>query len=997
LTLRLGPERVKRVLGEAFAGIRTLILEQGGTIEKYVGDTIFAIFGAPVAHADDQERALRAANACAGWVAQREPPALPLAVRVGVETGQALVDLDAVDGERQQMVVGNCVNVASRLQQQAQPGEVLVGPDCHDATADIAEFEGLGPYELKGIGSMQVWKLVRVAAGVRQGPLLPFFGRLEELTQLRSAYARARSGRATLVLVIGPPGQGKTRLAQELVEQVRGEANILQARCRPGGETGTFTPLKQLLAGDLPDATAEEVTARVQMLLHEPEENSPVASALCHCAGLRVDQRLLGLRPVEREQELASAWRRYLTALGEERPLLVWIEDVHWAEPQLVRLLDRLALGAGMRLLLMATGRPEFVGAAVLRPGEDRIFFELGRLDAESARALARSAGAQDERTIERAQGHPLFIIELARTRTRLMDLPITVQAAIAARLDELPPFERDLLQRAAVVGDTFTIGDAALLTARHPAEVAGSLARLAHLRYLYPVDHDYRFHHVLVRDVAYGRLSTEQRMRLHARYAQEGVPAEDAEALAHHLWEARRPPDAAWVWEAPEREALRREALQAHLAAGRRLSDRFELERALEVYDRAVALAEGNPLEIGEIETAVGFAYVGDARGDEAWEHRLRAIAAYRRAGSDPPATLYADMLQTPTRNFGYFRTVPAEEIVLQLLEEGQAVARKTNDSLSLGRLLVQRAEFVGSDPLTAADIVQLVENSPETVQHAQILQHAAQVLYLAGEISQAVAAFNRMNRLVSMGGKIDEHEALMWNAALAFYAGDLVRADAFADQLLDASMMMNAHIRQHAKATKALVLLGRGNWSALAGIVRDTESLVVGHPNVGFCLIGAAAFAYGAIADLLAGKRLPDSLATLVERCVPESPGVRASTLLLPYAMSGRFAELHSVAVQSWRSPQRVWDRQIWDPFSFGLAIARTVLEQWGELKESLRHLDDVAGKGGGLCAALAEGIRAEMTAARGKRSPQHAELDRLRYYGLSELLSYRPKVAA
>lgn len=997
LIVRLGPERVKHELSEVFARTRNLILEQGGTIEKYVGDAIFVIFGAPVARVDDPERALHAAEASAHYVAQRQATEFPLAVRVGVETGEALVDLDALDAERQQMVVGSCVNVASRLQQHAQPGEILVGPICHEATTDVAEFENLGPHDLRGLGDINVWKLVRVP-GLRQGPLLPFFGRRDELGQLRSAYTRSRSGHAMAVFVIAPPGQGKTRLAQELVQEVRGEANILQARCRPGGEAGAFTPLKQLLAGDLPTVTAETVIARAETLLDDPKQRSLVAAAVCHSAGLRVDQRLLGLPPVEREQEIASAWRGYLSALGQERPVLVWIEDVHWAEPQLIRLLDRLALGAGMRLLLVATGRPEFAGKSHLRPSEDRLVLELGRLDAESSRALGRSAGARDERTIERAQGHPLFIIELARTRTPLMDLPITVQAAIAARLDELPPPERDLLQRAAVVGDTFTIGDVALLTDCHPAETAGSLARLAHLRYLNQVDQGYRFHHVLVRDVAYGRLSTEQRMRLHARYAQEGAPAQDAEALAHHLWEALHPDDAAWVWEAQEREALRQNALQAHLAAGRRLSDRFELERALEVYARALTLAAGRPREVGEVETAIGAAYISDARGDEGWDHRLRAIAAYREAGTDPPASLYADLLQTPTRNWGYFRTVPPEETVLRLLDEGLAVARKARDSLSLGRLLVQQGAFVGSAAAAGvgAEIVRVLENLPDDVQYAQVVQHAAQVLFQAGEIAQAEALHQRMDHLTAQGGQIDEHEALMWQALTAFYAGDLERADAFADRLMDVSVTMNAHIRQHARGTKALVLMGKGDWSGVAEIVRDTEHLVTGNPGVGFCLVGAAAFAYGAIADLLEGKPLPDSVVPLVQRCVPDSPGVQASSLLIPYAMTRKSPDVDPLALRSWRPDQRIWDRQIWDPFGVSLALARTILGRWGEQEESLRRFDDVARHGGRLAAALAQGVREETAMAKGGPQPHHAELHRLGYNGFSQLLSYRPKAA-
>jgi tetratricopeptide (TPR) repeat protein len=868
---------------------------------------------------------------------------------------------------------------------------VLVGPGCHEATADIAEFESLGLRDLKGLGEVPAWRFVRLT-GVRV-PAVPFFGRREELERLRSSFARARMGRAALAVVIGPPGQGKTRLAEELIRDVDGQARLLQARCRPGGEIGSLTPLKQILASDVVDPTPEAMGARVEVLLDDPSERRRVTAALCHSAGLLVDERLLSLRPFEREQELAFAWHRYFDGLGREQTVLLWIEDVHWAEPQLVRLMDRVTFSGDLPLLVLATGRPEFGAAAVLRPGEGRLILELGRLDLDASLALARALGSTDDQAIRRAEGHPLFIIELARSRLPSgQELPLNVQAAIAARLDELPSTERELLQCAAVAGETFTVHDAALLGSRDPAEVAGILGRLVHLQYLHPLTQGFRFHHVLVHDVAYGRLPAAERMRLHARHAWEGVDPDDAEALAHHWWEALRPPDADWVWEgAAEREEMRKEALKAHLAAGRRLSDRLERERAVEVLERVLALAHG-PREVASVEEAIAFAHTRDGRGDEAWEHHLRAIAAYREAGTDPPASLYAEMLETPVHRWGFFRVLPHEDLVLRLLLEGQQIARATQDIPSLARLLAHHAYFHLQHEV-AGEAVRLVETWQDPPQLADVLQRAAALFLQTGEIDRAKAAYERMDRLMATGGHIEELDALMWRAILAFAAGNLVRAGEFADRLLERSATSNAHWRTHALGTMGLVLLGRGEWSAVEDIAATTDGIVTSHPGVGFCLIGAAAIAYGASASVLAGRPLPDQLAAFMERCTPESAAVRASILLVPYAMAG-LADIDPLSLEAWRPGQRSWDRQVWDPFGLTLVIALTMLERWDLLEPPLRRLEEVSGKGGRACGALAAAAREEMAAARGGPSPTHAELRGLGYVGLSELISYRPR---
>src|SRR5262249_17081800 len=287
-----------------------------------------------------------------------------------------------------------------------------------------------------------------------------------------------------------------------------------------------------------------------------------------------VAQEISALPAAQRLDEIENGWRRYLAALARLGPLVLWVDDLHWAEGEVVSLFDRLTLSADLPLLILTTARPEFAAPAGWPPGDDRFFVTLDALAETDARALARHAGKTDPTGIERAEGNPLFIIELARARQvgTALDLPITLKGIIGARLDELPKQDRELLQRVAVVGETFAVDDAILLSGRRAADIRDALDRLADRLYLRPVPAGLRLHHALGHDVAYGRLTTAERMQLHARFAQSGVPPEDAEALAYHLWEAVGPEDAAWVWEGSAAfSGLRTDAREALLAAARR------------------------------------------------------------------------------------------------------------------------------------------------------------------------------------------------------------------------------------------------------------------------------------------------------------------------------------------------------------------------------------------------------------------------------------------
>jgi class 3 adenylate cyclase/tetratricopeptide (TPR) repeat protein len=990
-TVQLGPERMQRLLGDAFSEMSATVIAHGGVVEKYVGDAILALFGADVSHADDAERALRAADACVRWSSGTGSSGTGLAVRAGIETGELLVDLRALE-TRQRMVVGESINLAARLQGLGEPGQIIVGPTCHDATVAIADYEPLGALPLKGLGSVEAWRFAGFRAGA-SATEVEFVGRETELALLREAFERAGQPTAMLALIVGPPGQGKSRLAGEAIRQAR-PAAMLEARCRPGIETGVNAPLRQLVEGDIPGATAEDMRKRLVSLLGATE-GPGVAAAICHSSGLAVDERLLAIPRMEQREEIARAWQRYFEGLAADGPLSVMVEDVHWADPLILRVIDHVTTEATVPLVVLATARPEFLGTVHLRPRENRLQIDLGPLEpsaVERLGALASDGTAAEGASLDRAGGNPLFIIELARSRSQPRQLPVTIQAAIAARLDELTPNERELLQRASVAGETFDVRDAALLGEREPGEVAAALGRFAHLGFVTQVGSSYRFHHILVRDVAYGRLPVSERMALHARYAADGTDPDDVEAQAHHWWEALKPPDAAWVWEDAERSAaMRQKAYKVQMAAGDRLERRNAYEEAMNVYLHAVELADA-PAERADALAAVARGLVRQGRGDEAWSHRLQAIGLYAEAGVSPPAQLYADMLEIATFNWGYFHSLPGNSEVFRLLDQGAALARASGDEVSLVRLLAERAAYTLD--VSGTDVIHRFLDGPDAVRFADAAQRMATVFAWSGKIAESVSLFETVfERLIPGGALINEPEALAWYGMAAYTAGDLARAGELADRLEVESARRSVHTRSHASALKALVAFGRGNWDELRAAARDLQSLADENPDASFCLLSAAVVGYAAAANVLAGGQVPAEIDDQAKRQVEDSERIQAAAVMLPKAMVGEQAAVPA-GLRGYEPGLGLYDRyRSWDPADLVPGVVLTMLERWDEVPPVLARLDEFAAAGARLPEATAAAIREEEAGAHGGPPPTHEELRALGYLGISELLRFRP----
>jgi class 3 adenylate cyclase/ATP/maltotriose-dependent transcriptional regulator MalT len=545
LVAQADPEVVRQRVNRYFAQVSHCIETHGGTVEKFAGDAVMAAFGVPIAHEDDAERALRAALAIVP-----EVEALGLAVRVGVESGEVVVE-DA----QSTFATGEAVNLAARLQQAAQPGEILLGPAARRLAARAVEVENAGPVEIRGRAEpVWAWRVLRVHDPHRVVSA-PFVGRDGELELLENSLTRAvRDRRVQLVTLYGEPGLGKTRLVAEFVESLE-RVTALSGRTLPYGEGVTYWPLASMIkasAGITDDDPANNAFEKLRLCC----ESEAVADLLAVALGV------LGAAEGERTPEqLTWAALRWAEQLADVQPLVLVFEDVHWAEEPLLELIEHLARSLrSAPVLIIAVARPELLDTRPSWGGGIRgaSAIELVPLDARESEELADALmsesdvpPAQRALVLERAEGNPLFLEEIARVlgddREALDRIPDTVQALIAARIDLLEPEEKRVLQSAALIGRVFWRG--ALDRLASDLDVGCMLDGLLAREFIVPEerstisgDRAFRFKHVLIRDVAYSGISKAQRAEQHQVFAQwvdERAHDEFAEIRAHHLDEA--------------------------------------------------------------------------------------------------------------------------------------------------------------------------------------------------------------------------------------------------------------------------------------------------------------------------------------------------------------------------------------------------------------------------------------------------------------------------
>ena len=575
---RLDPEDVQAILSPYHERLRHELERHGGAVEKFIGDAVVGIFGAPVAHEDDAERGVRAALAIQAAIAElNEADArLELEIRIGVNTGEALVTVDARPEAGEAMVAGDLMNVGARLQAAAPPGGVLVSEPTYRATSRAIEYEPADPIEAKGKSEpVAAWIAVaprsRFGLDVFQTGRAALVGRERERDMLSAALARARAEQEPqLVTLVGVPGIGKSRLVYELSRIVDDDPDLIvwrQGRSLPYGEGVAFWALGEIVkaqAGILESESAVTVEAKLAEAVRDlvtKHESAWVERHLRPLVGLGGD-----LGSGEGYQaEAFAAWRRFFEALAERGPAVLVFEDLHWADDGLLDFVDGLVERvAGVPLLVVCSARPELLERRSGWGGGKRnaLTVSLAPLsDTDTARLLAelleRPVLPVEEQAVllQRAGGNPLYAEEYARmldSGTSTGDVPETLQGVVAARIDALPPEEKELLQQASVLGKVFWTDVLETAFGTEPWMVEERLHALERKEFVRR-DHrsavagarQYVFVHALVRDGAYGQMPRAARARAHERVSDwiDRLPADRAEdraeMLAHHLVQA--------------------------------------------------------------------------------------------------------------------------------------------------------------------------------------------------------------------------------------------------------------------------------------------------------------------------------------------------------------------------------------------------------------------------------------------------------------------------
>ena len=814
---RLDPEDVRALLSNYHSRVREQLERFGGTVEKFIGDAVVAVFGAPLAHEDDPERAVRAALAIRDWAVDEAD----LQVRMGVNTGEALVAVGARPHEGEGMASGDVVNTAARLQSAAPVDGILVGEQTFRATERTIAYRNVEPVTAKGKAEpVAVWEALearsRFGVDVARGSSAPLIGRDREVELLVAALERAVGERAPqLVTLVGVPGIGKSRMLAELFQAIeRGHRLVTwrQGRSLPYGEGVSFWAVGEMvkaqagvLETDSEAEAADKLGAAVGRLLPDETEARWVTSHLRPLAGLAVDGNVGGA--ADRRGEAFAAWRCFFEALAEQRPLVLVFEDLHWADDGLLDFVDQMAERlAEVPVLLVATARPELLARRPSWGGgkANAVTLSLAPLsDDDTARLvhalLERSVLPADVQTalLERAGGNPLYAEEFVRMTSERgsenLELPESVQGIIAARVDALDSEGKALLQDAAVVGKVFWSGALAAITGRDRFELEERLHELERRelvrrerRSSVAGESEYAFRHVLLRDVAYGsipRAARVERHRLAAEWIESlGRPDDHADLLTHHYLAAIELARAAGVdssaFAAPAAAALLRAAdrslaLNAFAAAARMYEEALALglrneDRASATFRRGIALnLLGDPARVAVLEEARS---LFEASGDEAEAAEASAMLAEALWYEGRTEAFRAALARSQELALGRDPS-PAVARVRAQTARYAMLDDENEDAIRVGREALEMAERLGLDELRAnvlSTIGTAMSNS-EPGAGDELLREAVAIGTPLNSIEVPRALNNLAVSAFFQGSLRREHELLLESQAAA------------------------------------------------------------------------------------------------------------------------------------------------------------------------------------------------------------------------------------
>jgi class 3 adenylate cyclase/tetratricopeptide (TPR) repeat protein len=802
---RLDPEPYRRVISRYFLEVSRVLESHGGTVEKFIGDAVMAVFGIPTVFEDDALRAVRAAaelrEALGGLNEElRRQFELELGIRIGVNTGEVVAG-DPSEG--QAFATGEAVTVAQRLEASASPGEIVLGGPTYELVRNAVLVEPLDALQLKGKAEpVEAWRLLGVISGapaVARRLDAPIVGRQEELAQLREAFDEAvRERSCGMVTIVGQAGIGKSRLANELLAHVRDEATNLVGHCLPYGEGITYWPLRDIVR----KAAGELTQERIESLLAGDDEAARIGTRVAGAIGIS--------ESVGAPEETMWAVRRLLEQVARERPLIVGFDDLQWAEPTLLDLIEYLVGWIqDAPVLVVCLTRPELLDRQPnwFTANGSRTVIRLEPLDEEDSEALLELLRGDSDvspellaRIRQGAEGNPLFAEQMLAMMladgepSAEFAIPPSIHALLDARLDRLEPEERAVIERAAVVGREFWRGAIQALSPPGERDVVGP-ALMALVRKelihphtsIFPEEDGFQFRHILIKDAAYLGIPKATRALLHEQYADwlEQVSGERAreidEILGYHLEQAFRYRQELGRVAAGDYAVATRAGERLGAAGRRAIEARGDMSAAVNLISRAASLLPTEHQLRGELLPELGSALIvtGDfTRAEEVLTEALEAAAAAGDRRLELRTLIDREFLRAFTAPEG---SIPE---ILATTEEAIPLLEELGDELGLAKAWWLKSEV----HLNAARWGARAEALERAVEHARRAGDRREESTLVGNLALSLLygpmpvpdAIRRCEQLLAEAEGYRSQVAGVASALAALYAmqGDFDRA---------------------------------------------------------------------------------------------------------------------------------------------------------------------------------------------------------------------------